>query len=125
MDRPAPAIVAETFGRLWEELAVEAGDLLPDAWRSHLVGRLLDDENLFSLTAERRELAPNLVEQTRRDLATLQALFDLDAEALLGLVEEAVSELEGCGRPGETRKRTPNRRVGTSTAGPWPASSRR
>ncbi len=99
MDRPAPAIVAETFGRLWEDLAVEAGDLLPDAWRSHLVGRLLDDENLFSLTAERRELAPNLVEQTRRDLATLQALFDLDAEALLGLVEEAVSELEGVWTP--------------------------
>ena len=48
-ERPEPTAVAETFGRLWEELAVEAGDLLPDAWQSYLAGRLLDEENPFSL----------------------------------------------------------------------------
>ena len=93
--RPDPAVVSETFGRLWEELAVESRDLLPDVWRSHLLERLLEDENPFSVGAEKGKLAPALVEQTRRDLRTLRALFDLEAEALLGLVEAAVPELEG------------------------------
>ncbi len=92
--RPDSAAVAETFGRLWEGLAVEAGDLLPDAWQSHLVGCLLDDENPFSLGAEKGKLAPALVEQTRRDLRTLRALFDLETGSLLGLVEAAVPGLE-------------------------------
>src|SRR5215207_7310370 len=98
-DRPKPMTVAETFGRLWEELAVEDGDLLPDAWQSHLVRGLLDDENPFSLRAERGESAPCFVEQTRRDLATLWTLFDLDAGTLLGLVEAAVPELAGVWTP--------------------------
>lgn len=94
-ERPDPEAVAETFGQLWEELAVESGDLLPDAWRSCLVGHLLEDENPFGLAAERGELVPALIEQTRRDLSTLQLLFDLDIETLIGLVEAAVPELEG------------------------------
>ncbi len=98
-ERPDPAVVAERLGRLWGELAVESGDLLPDAWRSHLVGRLLDDENPFSLAAEKGDLSPTLVEQARRDLRTLQALFDLEAKTLLGLVEAAVPELEGAWVP--------------------------
>src|SRR5215207_11254901 len=81
--RPAPAAVAETFGRLWERLALEREPLLPDAWRSHLVGWLLDDENAFSLAAERGEMDSALAEQTSRDLRTLQRLFDLEAEPLL------------------------------------------
>ncbi len=94
-DHPVPSLaVAETFGRLWEELAVEGEDLLPDAWQAHLVRRLLEDENPFSLRAERGETAPAyLVEQVRRDLHTLRALFDLDAETVLGLVETAVPGL--------------------------------
>ena len=98
-ERPEPAAVAENFGRLWKELAVEAGDLLPDAWQSHLAGRLLDEENPFSLEAERRKLSPTVVEQTRRDLNTLKILFDFDAGTLLGLVEVAVPELEGAWIP--------------------------
>jgi predicted AAA+ superfamily ATPase len=94
-ERPDPEALAETFGRLWEELAAESGDLLSEAWQSRLVERLLEEENPFSLAAERGELAPALVEQTRRDLRTLQALFDLEAKALIGLVETAVPELEG------------------------------
>jgi uncharacterized protein len=93
--RPDPAVVAETFGRLWEELALEREPLLPDAWRSYLVGRLLDDENAFSLAAERGEMNSALAEQTSRDLRTLQRLFDLEAEPLLNVVEGAVPGLEG------------------------------
>ena len=92
---PDPTAVAGTFGRLWEELALERERLLPDAWRSHLVGRLLDDENAFSLAAERGEASTALVEQTSRDLRTLRRLFDLEAEPLLDVVEDAVPGLEG------------------------------
>src|SRR5215218_6732132 len=95
LGRPDPAAVAETFGRLWEELALEREPLLPDAWRSHLVGRLLDDENAFSLAAERGEMNSALAEQTSRDLRTLQRLFDLEAEPLLNVVEDVVPGLEG------------------------------
>src|SRR5919112_4519606 len=77
-ERPEPATVTEYFGRLWEELAVDAGDLLPDAWQSHLVGRLLDEENPFSLGAEKGQMSSALIEQTRRDLRTLQELFKLE-----------------------------------------------
>jgi predicted AAA+ superfamily ATPase len=97
--RPDPAAVAGTFGRLWEELALERERLLPDAWRSHLVGRLLDDENAFSLAAERGEASPALVNQTSRDLRTLRRLFDLEAEPLLNVVEDAVPGLEGVWGP--------------------------
>ena len=97
--RPDPAIVAETFGRLWEELALEPELLLPDAWQAHLVGRLLDDENPFTLGAEREEMSPPLVEQARRDLRTLRELFDLEAEVLLRMVEEAVPGLSGAWVP--------------------------
>ncbi len=94
-ERPDPASVAGTFGRLWEGLALDRDALLRDAWRSHLVGRLLDDENAFSLGAERGELSPPLAEQASRDLRTLEGLFDLEAEPLLRMVESAVPGLEG------------------------------
>ena len=92
---PEPVVVAETFGRLWETLAAESENLLPDAWQSYLVERILDDENPFSLGAEKGESAPYLVEQTRRDLRTLRSLFDLEGETLLDMVEAAVPGLEG------------------------------
>ena len=97
--RPDPAAVAGTFGRLWEGLALEREALLPDAWRSHLVGRLLEDENAFSLAAERGEVSRALVEQASRDLRTLQRLFDLGAEPLLRTVEDAVPGLQGVWGP--------------------------
>jgi len=96
---PDPASVADVFGRLWEGLALEPDRLLPDAWQSHLVGRLLDDENPFSLGAERGSLSPAVLKQSRRDLATLRHLFDLDAPALLSAVEEAVPGLSGLWAP--------------------------
>src|SRR3712207_5631166 len=91
--RPEPAAVAGAFGRLWEGLAAEAD--LPDAWRSHLVGRLLDDENPFSLGAEEGRLRGAVLEQARLDLRTLRMLFDLDAGTLLGMAEGAAPELAG------------------------------
>ena len=94
-EKPDPAEVADVFGRLWEALALEPDRLLPDAWQSHLVGRLLDDENPFSLGAERGTLTAAVLEQGRRDLATLRMLFDLDARTLLSTVEGAVPELSG------------------------------
>jgi predicted AAA+ superfamily ATPase len=94
-ERPDPTVVSETFGRLWEGLVLEPDPLLPDAWQSHLVGRLLDEENPFTLGAEKGQMSSALIEQTRRDLRTLQELFELEAEPLLGMVEDAVPGLEG------------------------------
>src|SRR5688572_19330799 len=94
-ERPDPGAVAKVFGRLWEGLALEEERLLPDAWQSHLVGRVLDGENSFSLGAENGRVRPSLLEQARRDLLTLRELFALDAAALLDRVESAVPALAG------------------------------
>ncbi len=94
-ERTDPDAVAVVFGRLWEGLALEDEPLLPDAWQSHLVGRILDDENPFSLGAEAGRSRPMVLDQAGLDLRTLRALFDLDAETMLGIVEEAVPGLAG------------------------------
>ncbi|MCA1847806.1 MAG: ATP-binding protein, partial [Actinobacteria bacterium] len=93
--RPDPPAVAGPFARLWAALAMEQDPLLPDAWQSHLVGRLLDGETPFALGAERGEVSRALAEQVRRDLRTLQELFDLEAGILLRMVEDAVPALSG------------------------------
>jgi predicted AAA+ superfamily ATPase len=87
--------VADAFGLLWRELSGVPEPLLPDAWRSYLVGRVLEDENPFSLAAERGEVGPALTEQTRRELRTLRRMFALGGEGLVRLVEEAAPELAG------------------------------
>ncbi|MGB3634176.1 MAG: ATP-binding protein [Rubrobacteraceae bacterium] len=92
-ESPSQGLVADTFGRLWEGLALDSGTLLPDAWQSYLVGRILDSENSFSLNAERGEPGYLLLGQARLDLRTLQSLFELDAEAVFGLIEDAVPGL--------------------------------
>jgi predicted AAA+ superfamily ATPase len=94
-ERTDAEAVALVFGRLWERLALEDEPLLPDAWQSHLVGRILDDENLFSLGAEGKRPNPMVLDQARLDLRALRALFDLDARTLLGMIEEAVPSLAG------------------------------
>ena len=93
--RPEPSAVADNFGQLWEGLASGTDNLLADAWQSHLAGRLLEDENPFSLGAEGGRLRGAVLEQARLDLRTLRMLFDLDAPALLGMVEGAVPGLAG------------------------------
>ncbi len=94
-ERPESAALAGMFGRLWEGLASETDRLLPDAWQSHMMGRLLDDENPFSLGAEGKGLREAVLEQARLDLRTLRTLFELDAGTLLGMVEGAVPGLAG------------------------------
>src|SRR5215218_325274 len=94
-ERPDAGAVARVFGRLWEGLALGEERMLPDAWQSHLVGRVLDDENPFSLGAEKGEVNPSVLEQARRDLRTLRDMFALDAAVLLGRVESAVPALAG------------------------------
>ena len=94
-EKPDPSEIAEGFGRLWETLALEPDRLLPDAWQSHLAGRLLDDENPFSLGAETGTLTDAVLDQGRRDLRTLQALFDLEGPTLLAAVEDTVPGLSG------------------------------
>lgn len=97
-NRPDPESAAETCGRLWAGLARESKDerLLDDAWRSHLVGRLLDDENPWSLAAERGETpAPALREQAARELRIIQDLAGLRAEELFELVAEAAPDAVG------------------------------
>jgi predicted AAA+ superfamily ATPase len=93
--RPEPGAVAGAFGALWRGLASDTERNLPDAWQAHLVNRLLDDENPFSLGAEEGGLPVAVLEQARLDLGTLRKLFDLDAGTLLGMVEGAVPELAG------------------------------
>src|ERR687889_2437223 len=94
-ERPDAGAVARVFGRLWEGLALGEERMLPDAWQSHLVGRVLDDENPFSLGAEKGEVNPSVLEQARRDLRTLREMFALDAAVLLGRVEFALPALAG------------------------------
>ncbi len=124
-EEPEPALVAEIFGRLWEELALEPDLLLPDAWQSHLVARILDDENPFSLGAELGGERAAVVGQARRDLATLQKLFDLDAETLLSTIEREVPDLAGVWSPWtdprRNSKESPRRRVAhtLASAGDW------
>ena len=94
-ERPDAGAVARVFGRLWEGLALEEERLLPDAWQSHLVGRILDDENPFSLGAEKGVVDSSVLGQARRDLRTLREMFALDATVLLGRVESVVPALAG------------------------------
>jgi uncharacterized protein len=94
-ERPDAGAVARVFGRLWEGLALEEEHLLPDAWQSHLVGRVLEDENPFSLEAEKGEISTSVLGQARRDLRTLREMFALDAVVLLGRVESTVPALAG------------------------------
>ena len=123
-ERPDPGSVAEVFGQLWEGLAREDEHLLSDAWQSHLLGRILDDENPFSLGAEKGEIGPVVLEQARRDLRTLRALFELDAAMLLARVEAAVPDLAGVWVPWrnpEPAEESPRHTIARklSTAGDW------
>ena len=93
-----PTRVGTVYGRLFALLAEEAElypePLVGDAWQNHLLERLLADENAFSRKAQRADfdrIGESLLAQTRRDLATLQALFALDAERLAQAVAHAAT----------------------------------
>ena len=93
--RPDPGAVAVRLRAVVGGACLEDG---PPASRRLAVpprGPPLDDENPFSLGAERGRSRRAVLEQARLDLRTLRELFDLDAETLLGMVEEAVPGLAG------------------------------
>ncbi|HET8999449.1 MAG TPA: ATP-binding protein [bacterium] len=86
---PSGARVARAFGRLFTLLAGEAElarePLVGDAWQHHLLGRLVGDENPFSLKAERagrRAIGPALLRQTQADLAALERCYRVDGAAI-------------------------------------------
>jgi predicted AAA+ superfamily ATPase len=125
-EHPDAVAVATVFGRLWEGLALEGERLLPDAWQSYLLGRVLDDENPFSLGSERGDLSPFVLEQAGLDLLTLREMFELDAPALLCRVEAAVPELSGIWVPWtgpERSDESPRREIARklSAAADWGA----
>src|SRR5919107_2308685 len=88
-ERPDAGAVARGFGRLWEGLALEEERLLRDAWQSHLVGRVLDAENPFSLGAEKGEISASVLEQAGRDRCAARGVFLLGAAGFAGRVESA------------------------------------
>ncbi len=94
-ERSDSTAIADVCARIWGELAVAPEPLLEDGWQSHLVERILEGEHPFALAAEQGRLNPLLLEQARRDLRTLRALFDLDAKTLIRAVEELVPETSG------------------------------
>ena len=86
---PSPASVAPPYGRLFSVLASEAelaGEpLIGDAWQHHLLSRLLDDENPFSMKAERagrRAVGPALLAQTEADLRALERCYRVGGTAI-------------------------------------------
>lgn len=70
---------------LAEEVELADGPLVGDAWQHHLLVRLLEDENPFSLKAERAgfdEIGPALLAQTRADLVALERCYRLGGGAI-------------------------------------------
>ncbi|WP_047864783.1 ATP-binding protein [Rubrobacter aplysinae] len=94
--------VARRVGRLWSGLAREWGvdGPTPDAWRSYLILRVLDDENPWSLAAERgEEISPAIRGQAARELGVLQGLYEIGCAGLLAMVSQVVPELDGLWTP--------------------------
>jgi len=86
---PSPATAAHAYGRLFSLLAAEAelGDepLVGDAWQHHVLGRLLEDENPFSMKAERagrQAVGAALLAQTQADLRALEQCYRLGGAAI-------------------------------------------
>lgn len=86
---PSRARVVRAHGGLFSLLAGEAEltaePLVGDAWQHHLLGRLLEDENPFSLKAARagpEMIGPALLAQTRVDLAALERCYRVDGAAI-------------------------------------------
>jgi uncharacterized protein len=90
--------VAIAYGRFFALLAAEVelgvDPLVGDAWQHHVLSRLLDDENAFSLKAERTrwtEIGPALLAQTEADLAALRRCHTLSGTA----IAQTVSRIAG------------------------------
>lgn len=95
---PDPATVALSYSHAFRALAAIASEDatpgLTDAWQAYLAARLIDDRNPWSEQVERlgsAKISPMLRAQARRDLRTLQQLFQLDARTLLDAVDRVVT----------------------------------
>ena len=102
-ESPDPARLTTAYGRLFSILAAEielaSEPPVGDAWQSHLLNRLLADENPFSRKAERvtvSAMGPALVSQTRADLAALQRCHAINGT----VIAHAVARLTGIPRVG-------------------------
>jgi predicted AAA+ superfamily ATPase len=131
---PRGSTVAAAYAKVFSLLADEAapGVDAADAWQSHLLWRVLDDRNPFSLHAERgggAAIPVSLLDQARRDLRSLQWLYSLGAsvvrDAAMGLVGDELGEALApwlvLGRPARASdpRLTPARRL--SAALDWGA----
>jgi len=93
---PRGSVVARAYARVFALLAAEGAPAVEaaDAWQSHLLWRVVDDQNPFSLAAAAggaAAVAPSVLDQARRDLRGLQWLYSLDADA----IREAAGALIG------------------------------
>jgi predicted AAA+ superfamily ATPase len=80
------------FVRLADEVECSPTPLVGDAWQTHLLDRLLLDDNPFSRKAQRVPLTamgPALRDQAREELRALQHLFRLDASRLRAVAQVA------------------------------------
>ncbi|HEY8286451.1 MAG TPA: ATP-binding protein [Chloroflexota bacterium] len=90
------SVVARAYARVFALLATESMPAVEaaDAWQSHLLWRVVDDQNPFSLAAAAggtAAVAPSVLDQARRDLRGLQWLYSLGADA----IREATAALVG------------------------------
>lgn len=128
------AEVGQTYGKLFRKLAETAefyeGEMTGDAWQNHLLDRVLDDVNPFSLKAARsgfRSMSVALVIAARHDLAILQKLFGLNARRVAEKARAALQEADlpawdtfgSASAGGETSRAKLKRALANSTD--WPA----
>jgi uncharacterized protein len=97
---PDPATLAISYSQCYNMLATVVNEndgamlRLADAWQAYLVARLIDDRNPWSVQVERVGpacVSPTLRAQARRELRTLQHLFELDAQTLWQAVDTLVT----------------------------------
>jgi predicted AAA+ superfamily ATPase len=100
-------LARESYRRLFAALAaeVELGNRPPgDAWQTHLLERLLADENPFSRKCELAGAdgpGAATVDAARRDLAALRRLYELDAAALRARLGDDLPSWDGFRALGE------------------------
>lgn len=81
------------FERLARAVTSDRVPCLPDAWQAYLIGRIIDDVNVWNEQVERygiKGVSARILAQARRDLQTLQRLFQLTAEKLWLLTQQRV-----------------------------------
>lgn len=74
-------VYTELFGLLTNEAEFYEGEIVGDVWQNHLLDRILDSKNPFSLKAG-REIAPSTRQATLRDMALLRKFFILSSAVI-------------------------------------------